>query len=617
MKRAFVCLVVVLGVAGCSEDGPPPSAPVVVKPVKPTVAQVSGLAGRVTLTRDGQPAAAAPGPVFEGDVIDTGPDGHALLKAGGREVELLEDSSFRVGASLAELTLTSGELLFEELDGGAFNTSAGSARAEAGSRVRLQLRDGGTSFEVGSGSFELIDPVDGGVSAVKAGERYVLGSGVFSVDEPPPTPPAPVVPRPTLQLTPHGAVTLKPKSGPALKLAPEGLALDEAGTFTVDKAGGLRAEVPGAVLQFEGASKGTIEPQSGEPKLRALLAQGGLRIFLQAGQSVLLDGKNPVTLRAKTTLTALVTPTKTGPRVELLGGEGEAALPDGLPRNLAAGDVATPVGKGFQSARRPSPVLTLSAGRTTRVSWGRPAEVTLAFAPGDGELEVATEAAFQNVTVRAQGGDALVVPAPLKGPLFWRRKGDAEPSGGRFEKDETAGAVSAKSDTVAETGLKATVYFQGAVPTLTFTFPPKDTAAAWRFRVYAVSDLKTPLVERKVNENRTVVDSGALREGSYVWSAVAMDKAGVEAPGGRMNKMDIVFDNSVTRLVLAAPRDGERAVNATGVAPLGSRLSLNGKPVALDEAGRFSVPVGGAAVLVFKLVTRDGSESVWVRRPAK
>jgi hypothetical protein len=147
----------------------------------------------------------------------------------------------------------------------------------------------------------------------------------------------------------------------------------------------------------------------------------------------------------------------------------------------------------------------------------------------------------------------------------------------------------------------------------TCALPIWEGAAAWRFRVYATSELKTAVVDRKVTENRAVVESGVLHEGSYVWSAVALDKSGLEAPGGRMNKMDIVFDNSLTRLVLASPKDGERTGTATGVAPLGARLSLNGKAVQVDAAGRFSVPVSGS-VLVFKLVTKDGAEAQWVRR---
>jgi hypothetical protein len=615
-----VLVVLALAVLSGCPEGETPKPPVVTPPpapVKVTVAQLSGLKGQVTLTRGGASAAAVAGPLHEGDVLETGADGHALLSANGREVELLENSRFRVGASLAELDLSLGELMFEETDGGEFNTAAGALRTGAGSRVKLQARDGGTSFEVGLGTLELLDVVDGGASTVKAGERFVVGIGVLSLEEPvTPTPPPEVV-KPKVKLTPRGTVMLKPKSGPNTKLAADGKELDEVGTFTVDKSGQLRAEMDGTTVEFDGASKGTVDPANGDPKLGITLAAGGARIFLKEGESVLLGGKKPLTVRAKVSSTLVVTATKNGPKVEVLAGETEVAVPGSLPRKLATAEVATPKGKGLDTGRRPAPILTLPAGKNTRVYWGRAGDVALTFPEGDGVREVSNDPQFQTLLVSAGGSDLVVLPAPLKGALYWRRKGDQESSGARFERDENATAMSAKSDTVAETGLKATVYFQSAVPTLTFTFPLKDGAASWRFRVYSVADLKTPLVDRRVNENRTVVDSGSLREGSYVWSAVPQDRAGVEAPGGRMNKMDIVFDNSVTRLVLTSPRDGERASTATGLAPLGSRLSLNGKSVPLDGAGRFSVALPAAAVLVFKLVTKDGGESQWVRRVAR
>ncbi len=593
---------------------PPP--PVV--PVRLTVAQLSGLSGKVTLIRDGKSVAAAAGPLFEGDVLETGADGHALLSFKGREVELLASSRFTVGKSLADLSLSLGELLFEELDGGEFNTAAGTARAGAGSKVKLQAGDGGTSFEVGLGTLELLDLEDGGTSTVKAGERFVVGLGVLSLEDPPTPPPPPEVVKPKLKLTPRGTVTLKPKSGPSSKVPAAGRDLEESSGFTVDKSSELRAEIEGAAVEFEGPSKGNLEPGPGDPRMGVTLTAGVGRVFLQEGQSVLLGGgKKPLLVRAKVTSTLLVTPTRDGPRVEVLGGETEVGLEGALPRKLQANELATPRGKGLDTGRRGAPTLTLPAGRNTRVYWGRGGDVALAFPAGEGELEVATDSQFEHKLVSAQGGDALVVQAPVKGALYWRRKGDPESSGARFERDENAGAVSAKSDTVAETGLKATIYFQSAVPTLTFTFPLREGASSWRFRVYSVADLKTPLVDHRVNENRAVVESGALKEGSYVWSEVAMDKNGAEAPGGRMNKMDVVFDNSVTRLVLTSPREGERASTASGLAPLGSRLSLNGKSVALDAAGRFSVPIGGTSVLVFKLVSREGAESQWVRRVAR
>lgn len=611
MKRVALALLLVF--CGCPEDKPVPPVPPPVQ-VKPTVAQLSGLKGQVNLTRDGVRAAAIAGPVHEGDVLETGPDGHALLSEKGREVELLQNSRFRVGKSLADLALSLGELVFEESDGGEFSTAAGSARTGAGSKVKLQAHDGGTTFEVGLGTLELLDIVDGGASTVKAGEKFVVGLGVLTLEDLPTPPPA--VAKPKVKLTPRGTVMLKPKSGPSAKLAAEGRELDESGTFTVDKASGLRAELDGAAVEFDGASKGSIEPSNTDPKLGVTLSSGGARVFLKAGESMLLGGKKSLTVRAKVTSTLLVTATKDGPRVEVLGGETELSLEGSLPRNLSASEVATPSGKRLDTGRRATPTLTLPPGRNTRVYWGKPGDVALVFPPGDGVLEVSADPQFQSLLVQSQGSDAVVVPAPLKGALYWRREGNPEVSGARFERDENATAVSAKSDTVAETGLKATVYFQSAVPTLTFTFPLKEGAASWRFRVYSVEDLKAPVVDRRVNENRTVVESGALKEGSYVWSAVGMDRLGTEAPGGRMNKMDIVFDNSVTRLVLSSPRDGERATTATGVAPLGSRLSLNGKTVPLDAAGRFSTPVGNLTVLVFKLVSKEGAESQWVRRVA-
>lgn len=599
MKRAVVACV--LAFSACGDD-PPPLPPVVVDagpPTRVTVATLKEASGDTTLERDGKKSKAVPGALFEGDLLTTGADGHALLISKGREVELLENSSLRIAATLADLSTSAGELTFETLDGEEVQTTSGSAKAAAGSRVKLEMRDGGApTFFVASGTLEFIDEFDAGTpTTVKAGQRYVVGGGTLELDEPVVPPPGT---KPTMTLTPRGAVTLKKKTGPAARLPAGATAVDEVATFAVDKSGQLKASSRGTVVQLEGGSKGTLEPRDGEPALRATLQQGAMRVFLKPGQSVLVDGKKPLVLRAKTEMTAVVTPGKAGPKVDLLAGEGETTLGESLPRNLEVNKRAA--------------TLTLPAGRNERIFWGRGSDVTLQFPEGDGPLELATDPEFTNVLIAAQGTDSLVVPAPLSGQFYWRRKGNETISSARFERDASAGTVAAKSDTVAETGLKATVYFQGAVPSLTFTFPPKDGASAWRFRIYDSKDLKTPIVERKVSENRALVESGLLKEGSYLWSAIALDRSGAEQPGGRMNKMDVLFDNSVTRLVLTSPREGERSTVATGIAPLGSRLTMNGKPVALDASGRFSVPIGQAQVLLFKLVTREGSEAQWVRR---
>lgn len=604
-------VLLLLALTACPEPDAPDAA-IAIKPTPVTVATLSELRGPVTLTRDGASSPAKPGPVFDGDVLTTGGDGHALLSGAGREVELLENSRFRVGKSLGDLTLDLGELVFLESDAGDYTTALGVARPSAGGRVKLQAVDGGTTFEVGFGALEL-DVIDGGQQTLKAGQRFVVGVGVLAMDEvPTPTPP-PVEVKPTVRLTPRGTVMVKGRAGAAQKLPVSGRELDEVGTFNVDRAGELTVEAGGTRAKFSGGAKGTVEPLKGDARFKTGLREGTVRLFLKEGESVLIDGKKVLTLKATQASTVLVTATKTGPRVEVIGGGVETAVQGGATKQLTTGESTQQRGATLDAAKKGTPVLTLPDGRTSRVNWARGGDVGLQLSEGAGVVEVATDAAFDNVFIAAQASDTLVVPAPVKGALYWRRAGDAQVSQARFERDEHAGAVSAKTDTVAETGLKATVYFQGAVPTLTFTFPPKDAVQSWRFRVYAAGDLKTALVDRRVNESKAVVESGALAEGSYLWSAVPTVN-GVEATGGRMNKMDIVFDNSVTRLVLTSPKDGERSAKAVGVAPLGARLTLNGKAVSLDGGGRFAVPLPAGNVAVFKLTTKDGAESYWVRR---
>ena len=144
-------------------------------------------------------------------------------------------------------------------------------------------------------------------------------------------------------------------------------------------------------------------------------------------------------------------------------------------------------------------------------------------------------------------------------------------------------------------------------------------AKGYRLRVYRSKDLSTPLVDKKTNEAKATVDPGVLSEGSYRWSATALDDAGNEKVGGRMNQMDIIFDNSLTSLHIITPRDGDRAdgAKATGTAPLGAKLYINGKPVSTDGSGRFAQPLPKADSVIFRLVMQDGSESYWYRRLKK
>jgi hypothetical protein len=57
---------------------------------------------------------------------------------------------------------------------------------------------------------------------------------------------------------------------------------------------------------------------------------------------------------------------------------------------------------------------------------------------------------------------------------------------------------------------------------------------------------------------------------------------------------------------------GASEVPVEGVAPIGSRLFVNGQQISLDAKGRFSQRLPAAQVLVFRLVSEQG-EAYWVR----
>ncbi len=589
---ALLCLTL----CACPEDAvdPPP------KVAPRVVAMLVELGGKLTLTRDGATQSAAAGPLYQGDVLATGADGHALLRGDGREVELLENSRFTVGRSLSELKLDLGELVFLDSDAGTYSTAAGEVRPGEGSRVKLLAGDGGTSFVVGMGELTFLDDDN---TQLKQGQRFVVGMGVLELEDIAKPPPLPE--KKALKVTPKGVVTLKPKTGPVQKLPPEGRELTESATFTVEKNAAMNVTASGARAQFAAASKGSVEPLGEDAQLQALLQAGSTRIVIDAGQRVVIAGKKPLELAAKEETTVVVTATKTGPRVDVVRGE-LAVTPEGGPaREVGAGESALLKGNNLTELEKAAPVLTLSASRNAKVAWNRAGEVALAFDDKDTLAEVAADAAFENVLLARKPKQPLVVTAPLRGVLYWRQGGEAGQA--RFEKDEGAGGGQAKTDTVAETGLKATVYFQSHVPTLTFTFPPKEGAVSWRFRVYAAGDLKTPLVDKRVTEAKAVVESGTLPEGSYLWSAVPALASGAEAAGGRMNKMELVFDNQVTRLVVHSPKDGQKGGKASGLAPPGAKLFLNGKPVPLDGGGRFQVALPSAPAAVFRVAGKDDS----------
>jgi hypothetical protein len=281
------------------------------------------------------------------------------------------------------------------------------------------------------------------------------------------------------------------------------------------------------------------------------------------------------------------------------------------------------------AGKRASLLLPLSPRVTV---FGEPLDaVSLALPRGNVQVEVARDREFKQAVYAGPARAGFVtVPAPARGDLYWRLAGSGAAAGhARFlpESQRSVLELDSPRNVVSESKESTTIYFQGAPPELTFSFAPVAGARRYLVRVYRSNDLGRPAFQRVVNEPRAAVRAGALPEGRYVWTALPLDARGREVGGGRLNKLELVYDNALSALAITRPRPGEpldgRAVEVQGVAPLGARLFVNDRPAPVDAKGRFAMRIGPTPrQLVFRLVTRAGggqgtqgnNESYWVRR---
>jgi hypothetical protein len=284
--------------------------------------------------------------------------------------------------------------------------------------------------------------------------------------------------------------------------------------------------------------------------------------------------------------------------------------------------------RGPEPARRFSrpAALTLPPATGVRVH-GDVDQVSLSLPPATGAgpvvIEVARDAGFKRRVFSGPVHTGFVtVPAPGRGSLYWRRVGRNELIGhARFLPDRRRSVLDLRRphNLVKEGAESTSIYFQGAAPALTLAFDPTAGARRYRLRVFRALDMSRPLVDSVVARTSHAIEPGALTEGRYVWTVQPLDDGGTPIGAARENRLELVYDNALDALAISRPRPAQklagRSVQVAGVAPLGARLFVNGKPAPLDDKGRFTLTVTGAPrTLVFRLLGKTGAESYWVRR---
>ncbi|MBU8899543.1 FecR family protein [Corallococcus sp. M34] len=648
--------------SGCGDpQTPPPPAHAPVAAAGPVdagsavvLAQLEGVAGDVRLSRAGSTGPVVAGTLYAGDAVETGADGKATVRfADGHTVDVGSEARFALGSDSQGIVLTVARGVVLSRVPASAGTSVGSGSGSAAptrvalsiltpfgltrvgsepSEVSVRVAEDAAHVEVKLGAIEFVSK-DGQTLRADAGESVEVASGR-----------AQVVGRAArvVELAPI-SVTLRTASGRAevkskgsarwrwVRKDGEELAAGDgvrvrSGTavLTLRDSASLLSLTSGSEAVLEGAGQGGTSDET-----RLDLRKGSLGLQLAAGRSsrvvlptLSLEGAGAARLAVQRTASGLLVEAQAGD-VTLVRGEARQPLRAGERATVESSGTAAPRVELLERA-----AMELAPGDNGEVFHKGLGQVALTWeGAGDAVVDVAQDSAFTRPILTGLVHQPFVnVAAPARGALYWRvRKPDGtQVSAGsvRFAPEEAPKELARLRNVVPEGPEKTTIFYQDKPPAVTFTYGAEARATSYRVAVYLVGELSSPVAERTVSDTHAALDAGALREGSYLWSVTPLSSAGAALQGGRMNKLELIYDNSVQELVIESPRNGQPAaakIRATGVAPVDSHLSINGRPVTLDGKHRFdiwSVPVGTPPMLVFKM-SRPGAPAVQTVRTLK
>ncbi len=633
---------------GCGDDepsSPPPATPSPPPVAESTDAGVEALArlealkGEVLLERGGQTGPAAEGPLVKGDALETGADGSGTVRfADGRTVEIGPNARFVLDEDAAGIVLrvARGIVLSrvpatpQGRPGSAVElrilTPYGLTRVggEDASEVSVSANDG--RVEVRLGAIQFVSK-DGQEMEASAGQSVDVSAGRAELV----ASPTKVLELATIQVTVRadsGRVEVRSKgsaqwraaSKGGQKLAPGDGVRARGGTAYLSLQGSAStiALTNGSELVMEGAAQ-----EGSQDEARLDLRKGSLALKLapERDSRVVMPG-----LTLESSGAADLNVRRTAEGFDVSARAGDVVLVRGDSREqLRAGEQATVSKSEAKVTPLAQAPLTLPAVQNVRVFHRGLSEVSLNWeGEGDAVLEVASEPTFAKPLLRGVVHQPSAnVPAPQRGKLFWRvRRADGTEvaqGSATFAPEQAPKNMANITNEVPEGPQKTTIFYQDKPPTVVFTYSPEPQAAKYRISVYRNGELSKPVAERTVAETRAPLEAGMLREGSFLWSVTPLSRSGQALRGGRMNKLELVYDNSVPFLIISSPKNGQRAgkrVRAVGVAPVGAKLSINGRSVALDGKHRFDTwvePVGTTPVLLFKMQNADAPDVFVVR----
>ena len=631
--RRPLCRSVLLGTAvalaalGCSEGSK--KGPIDAGATRTAAAHLESVKGEVKVERDGKLAPAQLGYLYVGDSVDTTEDAEAKVRyPGGRFVEVGPDARFTLseGEGGLVLNVARGLVLTRVPDDAprpgekpepevalSILTPFGLTRIGK-SEVAINVGKDSTRVEVRFGQIEMVSR-NGEVTKAGAGDKLELGAKHLDL--------------PVMQVVIEAAGKAELKKKDSKSWVPLKKAVLASGDA-------IRVKDGHTTLQAEGSATRLTFGKGAEVGFTSISTGGGLEVTdldLKKGElSGVLPPKQKSRVKLGSGLTLVsdlggqfsLMKTATGVDVNALAGDFKLEREGGESRALPGGASARVTEKAIQVSEPAKDQVALPTRVGLKV-YQQPGKVSLVWDGEEGKpyrIEVASGPSFLDPLLSGVVHQRFVsVQPPARGNLYWRVfDGDKEIDHGSAyfsNEPKSGGELDLRRNEVQDGADKTTIYYQDKPPAVTFNLTPDANAAKYKVSVFKEGALNAAVVERTSKDEKLVLD-GALAEGKYLWSVTPLDASGASLRGGKMNKLEIVYDNAVPNLLIKSPLNGDpggASVRVAGIAPVGARVFVNGKAVALDDKARFdttAAPLPGGR-LVFRMVGKSGAEVYTVR----
>lgn len=425
-------------------------------------------------------------------------------------------------------------------------------------------------------------------TAASSGQRYRIGDAIRTGAES----------RARLRLTRSGTLDLDPESVVRFqRSAGQGVDLGvEAGAVEIEAADAeLVLETEAGLARISGRGRARVTAKGGETRLEVLA--GTIVIEAESGARTYTSGA----------------------RIEIAMG-GVIVEDDGPPRDAGPPPALGPPVDAAEAVAIDEPTgpanvdLVIAAGESAVLHDPRPPTAigVKIKCPGLGHLDISARGGWKSATTTA-GHHGISGEFPAGTHRYRVRCGDAVEASGKIvvRRDAAAKELPTRPprNMLDADGRRYTVLYQNRLPELVLRWPEAPAAPGYALHVVTGGKERT----YPVKSARHTFGSGDLGEGTHRW----WFEAGADRSPETTVQID--FDNAAATVYIRRVEVSGDTVRVEGAAVPDARVSLEDRPVGLDDQQRFAAsgPITtGRRTLALRIATPSAGVHYYVLRAA-